>query len=629
MEVEAEKRIQVEKERDNLILINSAHQTKINWLQGKLLLFWFAMGNAQIILNQQKIQSKKEVRTKELGIKALRSRLNVYKTEAEGKLCAQRLRFNNEIEQLKKEMKIATDQKKRHLEIALKNKSSFHLQSNEFETQILHLHQKIQDLIFAKSQSENREKLALREMTDKEEETDRLKDKLDWCLQRLRVSEWRRTEIEHSFGSLSRPSVNLEKAMLTVRNRRNSVEEISKNRSIIITENDSIEREIQNEQDEHDEQDEQDEHGEHGEHGEQDNHNGNLGVTLDSPIQNLKRIQKSSWKSDVLSNSNSLTALTTSTNRNTKKQRPSTSLGNRRNITDTMNTNRTRSTSAHPMRRLSSSGTFMAVPKKKSWVSPFLAKKRTTNGKNGKYGKNGKKNTRLQSAPNLRRPQSGAMTSITSIHERLHMSNSMLDWKEHTAFQSYHIAVLVIASDQNEQALLHQCLNAAGVGVAVCSSLKSASKLLKRNSNATETDYHVVIVSESLKNNSTALDVLHMIMHGAVQDAHAALETHTRNSQFVPETIQDKESVTRLATAFNYLKSVPEVIVLGKPLGMGDSVHRQKFKHTSAGAFKYVPHPICKGDVLSAVDAAIAKRVVHPSHEANNLTNRASTLFLD
>ena len=201
MEVEAEKRIQVEKERDNLILINSAHQTKINWLQGKLLLFWFAMGNAQIILNQQKIQSKKELRTKDLGIKALRCRLNVYKTEAEDKLCAQRLRFNNEIEQLKKEMKITTDQKKRHLEIAFKNKSSFHLQSNEFETQILHLHQKIQDLIFSKGQSENREKLALREMTDKEEETDRLKDKLDWCLQRLRVSEWRRTEIEHSFGS--------------------------------------------------------------------------------------------------------------------------------------------------------------------------------------------------------------------------------------------------------------------------------------------------------------------------------------------------------------------------------------------------------------------------------------------
>ena len=32
--------------------------------------------------------------------------------------------------------------------------------------------------------------------------------------------------------------------------------------------------------------------------------------------------------------------------------------------------------------------------------------------------------------------------------------------------------------------------------------------------------------------------------------------------------------------------------MLGKPLGMGDSVHRQKFKHTSAGAFKYVPHAV-------------------------------------
>ena len=595
---------------------------RISFLHGRLLLWWFAMWTQQIVCRKQQQKSTKQKRKLEIKIKALRDRLHVFKSNAEENSCKQRSDFKEKLLILQQQLAVANEENQKHLDIGRRNVSRHHEKAYDYQQQIQYLKQKIKDVEMDKRQACSREKLALNEMTDKLNELERLKEKLDWCLQRLRVSEWRRTEIEKSFGSLSKPSHELESAIKTIRDRRNDQD--------VVSGCNDYEEEKKKEKEKEEEGEQQQEENEQ-EGGSrimlpnddsisiQDSEEDLMDVTLESPKKYLTVIQKRSWKQNASSSLNNRQFP-----QQQRQQRPSTSSGTRHIVPIVKKERSThgssdsgmrgRSNSAHPMRRLSSSTRTLSNKKtknvinKKQWISPFLAKRTRSAHLTRNHRRRSTDSYDARRSAPLKRPTSSSVEVVTSVHERLHMSNSMLDWNEHTAFQSFHVAVLVIASDSSEQAMLHQCLNASGVGVAICKSLSSAHELFK---NGKISNYHVVVVSETLAGGS-ALDVLHAIMQGAVQDAHRALETYDMSADTMqfPETRSD--GINKMSEAFQRLQNVPEIIVLGKKLRMGESLHRQKFKHISSGAFRYIPHPVCKGDILSAVDASIAKLVVAP-----------------
>jgi hypothetical protein len=633
---------------------------------------------AQTLIKEKKT-SKVNYKKYQITIKALRDRLQVYQYNAEEKACKVRelhknivldlqTALNNTNATLLKEM----DQKKQ-VNFRYAQEQQEHINSTRKHAKELHA------LMVLKNQAEERERLIVGEMKDNEIMIEQFKKKLGSLLQRFRVSEMRRIELEERFGTMSAPSESLEKIMSDMRNRRKDGHVVlaaaaaggggegGDGRGRFHLENDEESGMVMFDDDEVgidldanyliDSGDDEEER-------------------IDESLNNAQWLNKSgSGPSRIDANNSSLVAKKSTSNPNTNR-RPATSLGHRttvgHGIRSSKAANRTRrsSTTAASYYNGSSSGgggsllvnnrTSTSTPQRKqSWVSPFLRKRiQSAHGGSSLHLRKGVLLTRSASGGGSRtgrtstihrhsakrRPKTGTVKKVSSIHQRLNMSNSLLNWKEHQALQSFHISALVVTPNPIDQRSLHQCLNTSGIGVAVTPTFASACQMLFQSSGASSTpttlassassiptlaplpvspscfSYHVIVVPEQIIEGSdgttaTALKLIQMIMQQSVNHAHKELSTYDNTvTTTFPETNGNTAGIHRLSKAYNVLQNVPEIIVLGKRLNrsIGESLYKQKFKHLSAGAFRYIPYPARNGDVVSAVDSAIAKLVVAP-----------------
>ena len=220
-------RLMIEEERDEEKKKIALAKKKIAWLNGRLMLWWCAMWNAQIVLNKEKARAVKKERQLDLTIKALRDRLHVYQSKANEKLGLitkthkkERKRLEILLENMacrnKSQAKKILKKTAEKQESELKHKSKFDCLTLE-----------IQMLTASRDRARSKEKAIRVEMENMGRNSETMKEKLNWSLQRLRVSEMRRTELEKRFGTLSRPSEMLEQAMNTIRTRREDLSELT------------------------------------------------------------------------------------------------------------------------------------------------------------------------------------------------------------------------------------------------------------------------------------------------------------------------------------------------------------------------------------------------------------------
>ena len=163
-----------------------------------------------IVHNTIKAEQEKEIfKTKEknlkITIKVLRDRLHVYQSEAEEKACLQRQLSMTQINQMENTIKEAHIDLLHRQNQLLERKKIHDTESSALHNEIERLHSIVHTVTASRDQAEYREKLALREMKDTEARTESMKKKLGWLMQRFRVSEMRRIELEKRFGTMSAP----------------------------------------------------------------------------------------------------------------------------------------------------------------------------------------------------------------------------------------------------------------------------------------------------------------------------------------------------------------------------------------------------------------------------------------
>ncbi len=164
---------------------------------------WMMLGARR---KAERAQQAARAKSRELTIKALRTRLAVYRSESEERLCAERLAMQKEISDLSS----ALDQSRRDAEAISTQKDQGERAAEDTVSELreteAELARRLAAAELSSATSEQRLETALREFKMRAAEQDACEDQLGWCLERLRVSEVRRLELEGLFGTVAQPS---------------------------------------------------------------------------------------------------------------------------------------------------------------------------------------------------------------------------------------------------------------------------------------------------------------------------------------------------------------------------------------------------------------------------------------
>lgn len=184
----------------------SEMKRKASCRKALLLAWWVAW---MILGSRRKFERAKVAKhnkSRELTLKALRSRLAVFKSDSEEKLCKQRLNMQNEISELKKKFKEAKQETEKIVILRHDEEQKTESTLSGLKEVEMNLQKRILTAEREKSHAEYKLEHTLRELKMRMSEQEACEDQLGWCLQRLRVSECRRLELESLFGTVAQPS---------------------------------------------------------------------------------------------------------------------------------------------------------------------------------------------------------------------------------------------------------------------------------------------------------------------------------------------------------------------------------------------------------------------------------------